>query len=304
MVKSIAITGGKGGTGKTLIATNLAIQLAHSGYHTLLIDCDVENPNSNILLGKSLDTPDVEKQSISMYKPVFSKDLCTKCGICRSACYRHAILQFPGQYASVMEHMCSGCMTCQKVCPTGAITEDSRVIGSQYLLTQAYPNLDLLVGELNPSEAISVKIVEAILQYAETLMETRKYDIIVIDTAPGAHCDVEKAISDADLVIAVTEPTPFGEHDLNRILDLLKVVGQTAEIILNRSDLTAYQEPIRSLAKTRNCHILGEIPVDSVVIEDYARGKPFILDSRDFPAKTAFQYIYEKIIQLSPLEMK
>lgn len=304
MTRSIAITGGKGGTGKTLIATNLAISFVQKGYRTILIDCDVENPNSNILLGKPLDADDVEKQSISMYKPIFTPDACTKCGICREACYRHAVLQFPDQYPYLMEHMCSGCMVCQKVCPTGAITPSSRVIGSQYFLPQIYPNLDLLVGELNPSEAISVKIVEAILQHAENRMESIPYDIMIIDTAPGAHCDVEKSISDADLVIAVTEPTPFGKHDLNRILDLLEVVGQKADIILNRSNLTAYQEPIRVLAQARECPIIGEIPVDDVVVENYAQGKPFISDPREFPAKTAFQSIFSKILQLITQEMK
>lgn len=304
MNRSIAITGGKGGTGKTLIASNLAISFAQQGYRTILVDCDVENPNSNILLGKPLDAPGVDKQPISMFKPEFTVDACTKCGICREACYRHAILQFPDQYPSLMDHMCSGCMTCQKICPTGAITGGTRVIGSQYFLPQIYPNLDLLVGELNPSEAISVKIVEEILQFVEKRMETVPYDIMIIDTAPGAHCDVEKSISDADLVIAVTEPTPFGEHDLNRILDLLEVVGQKADILLNRSNLTAYQEPIRALAQTRNCPIIGEIPVDRVVIEDYAQGKPFVVDSREFPAKTAFQAIFSKITKSLSLEGK
>ncbi|UYP45516.1 Iron-sulfur cluster carrier protein [Candidatus Lokiarchaeum ossiferum] len=303
MTKTIAITGGKGGTGKTLIATNLAINLANNGYKTLFIDCDVENPNSNILLGKSLTTPDVEKESIAIYKPSFLQESCTKCGICRSACYRHAILQFPDHFPSVLEHMCSGCKTCQKVCPNGAIITDSRIIGSQYFLKQAYSNLDLLVGELNPSEAISVKIVEALFHYSEKLSEKANYDFIIIDTAPGAHCDVEKSISDADLVIAVTEPTPFGEHDLNRILDLLDVVGQKADIILNRSNLTHYQEPLRSLAKTRNCNIIGEIPVDSVVIEDYAKGLPFVLDTRNFPAKSAFNLIYSKILEGITMEL-
>lgn len=303
MTKSIAITGGKGGTGKTLIATNLAIYLANSGYRTLLIDCDVENPNSNILLGISLTSQEVEKKRISMFKPEFVKDSCTKCGICRSACYRHAILQFPDQYPTLLEHMCSGCKTCQKVCPTGAIITDSRDIGNRYFIPQAYSNLDLLVGELNPSEAISVKIVEALFHYSEKLSKKKTYDFVIIDTAPGAHCDVEKSISDADLVIAVTEPTPFGEHDLNRILDLLEVVGQKADIILNRSNLTHYQEPLRSLAKSRQCIIVGEIPVDSIVIEDYAKGKPFILDSRDFPAKTAFELICSQILKKISLEL-
>ena len=301
-VKKISVTGGKGGTGKTLIAVNLAVYYAQLGYKVLLIDSDVENPNSNILMGKVLTDADVKRNQIDMFVPKFSVDKCTKCGKCRDACYRHAILQFPDQFPSLMEPMCSGCTICQRICPTDAVSSRKRSIGSRYFIKIVYNNLDLLIGELNPGEAISVLIVENLIEQSYKLQKKYSYDIIITDTAPGAHCDVEKALSLADLILCVTEPTPFGEHDLKRILRLIQLSGQNTEIILNRSTLTNYKEPILKVASDFNIKILGEIPIDNVVIEDYAKGTPFILDSREFPAKQAFLSILTNIKKKLNLE--
>ncbi len=302
-VKKISVTGGKGGTGKTLIAVNLAVYYAQLGYKILLIDADVENPNSNILLGKSLTDTDVKRAQIDMFVPQFSTDKCTKCGKCRDACYRHAILQFSDHFPSLMEPMCSGCTICQRVCPTDAISPGKRSIGSNYFINNISDNLDLLVGELNPGEAMSVLIVENLIEKSYELHKEYSYDIIITDTAPGAHCDVEKALSLADLTLCVTEPTPFGEHDLKRILRLIQLSGQNAEIILNRSTLTDYKEPILKVASDFNIKILGEIPIDNIVIEDYAKGTPFILDSREFPAKQAFLSILAIVEKKMKLEI-
>ncbi|QEE14605.1 P-loop NTPase [Promethearchaeum syntrophicum] len=301
-VKKISVTGGKGGTGKTLIAVNLAVYYAKLGYKVLLIDSDVENPNSNILLGKALTDSDVERTHIDMFVPKFSPDKCIKCGKCRDACYRHAILQFPDQFPSLMEPMCSGCTICKRVCPTDAISSGKRSIGSRFFMKNVHNNLDLLIGELNPGEAISVLIVENLIEQTYELQRKNNYDIIITDTAPGAHCDVEKALSLADLTLCVTEPTPFGEHDLKRILRLIQLSGQNAQIILNRSTLTDYKEPILQVASDFNIKILGEIPIDNIVIEDYAKGIPFVLDSREFPAKQAFLSILANVKKIMALE--
>ncbi len=293
---TIAITGGKGGTGKTLIATNLAVQLAQDGFSVLLIDSDVENPNTNILLGHSLLDPHVEQAPVEIFTPKFDEDKCIQCGKCRDVCYRHAILQFKDHYPSLLDHMCSGCETCQRICPTQAISSKGKKIGKRYFLSNISKNLDLIVGELLPSEAVSVLIVEEILNFAEELKLKKKYDIILVDTAPGAHCDVEKSLEEANLILAVTEPTPFGLHDLKRILELIRLNNHTASVILNRADITDFKETFLNEISEHQLSILGEIPVDSLIIENYARGTPFITDKRSFPGKTAFMQIYQKVL--------
>ncbi len=294
-IPTFAITGGKGGTGKTLIATNLAIQFTKIGKKVLLIDFDVENPNTNILLGKNLQDLDVESKPVHIFKPVFDLSKCNQCGICREGCYRHAILQFPQKFPSLMEHMCSGCETCAKICPQSAINSDSRIIGTQYYIKNIFPKLDLLIGELNPSEVVSILIIKEILQNARKFEDEYAYDVIIFDTSPGAHCDVELVLNNASQIICITEPTPFGAHDLNRILDLVHLIHQKALIILNRANMTDYRDPIIEFAQYHNSPIIGEIPLDDIVIEDYAMGVPFVNDSRDFPAKNAFLTIFETV---------
>ncbi len=299
---SIAITGGKGGTGKTLIATNLAVSFANAGKRVLLVDCDVENPNTNILLGKSFDDDDVKSEPVMIYKPTFNKDLCTQCGLCRSSCYLHAILQFPEHYPTLMEHMCSGCKTCERICPTNAIEPAFRPIGTRYFAHEVKPNLDLMVGELIPSEALSAHIVENLIEWAFAPAHSEKYDLIVLDSAPGVHCDVEKTLLAADIVINVTEPTPFGEHDLRRILELLKLVEKKSYVIMNRANLTTDAQKILDDVTSSALEYVGKIDVDRTLIEDYAKGLPFVLDPRDFPAKTQFLQIFhtvEKILSHS-----
>jgi MinD superfamily P-loop ATPase len=278
-----------------LIATNLSVKLADNGLKVLLVDCDVENPNCNILLGTPLDMNGALKEDVYVFKPVIDENLCSQCNTCRDACYRHAIIAFPGQYPYLMEHMCSGCETCSRVCPNEAILNGKRVIGSKYFLKKVFPNLDLLVGELKEGEAISVKIVENLLEDIESMYSENSYDIIVIDTAPGAHCDVEKSLSIADQIICVTEPTPFGEHDLGRILDLIGLMNLESYCIINRANLTGYKDKIIELVQKRNVKLLGEIPLDEIVVENYAKEMPFVLDQRDFPAKQSFLEIFSKI---------
>lgn len=293
----IAVTGGKGGTGKTLVAINLAVKFSLEGKKVLLIDCDVENPNTHILLGKKLQDQNVQSKPITIFIPSFDESLCIQCGDCREGCYRHAILQFPNSFPSLLEHMCSGCETCMRICSQKAIKPGSRIIGTEFFLNQAYKKLDLLIGELKPSEAVSALIVKAILKDAKSIHEKNQYDIIIIDTSPGAHCDVEMALFYANLILCVTEPTPFGEHDLNRILQLIELIHHQAYILLNRADMSDYRKPIFELSKKKYISIIGEIPLDDIIIEDYAKGVPFVCDDRDFPAKKAFSTIFQTILE-------
>ncbi len=294
-MKTIAITGGKGGTGKTLIAVNLAVQFAKNGHKILLVDTDVENPNSNLLLGESLSRPDTTTEDIGLFKPIIVEELCTQCGQCREACYRHAILQFPGSTPIVLDHLCSGCHICEKVCPTEAITAGSRKIGTKYFLPQVRANLDLLVGELTPSEVNSVEILNSLFETMQEKYAQNGYDLVILDTSPGAHCDVEKVLKASDNIVCVTEPTPFGNHDLSRIIDLIKLMNKQTYVLINRANISDYQLARLKGPGKEIIQVLGEIPLDNQVIFDYAKGLPFVEDQADFPAKTAFLQIYDQL---------
>ncbi|MFX1388367.1 MAG: AAA family ATPase, partial [Promethearchaeota archaeon] len=198
--KIICITGGKGGTGKTLVAVNLATMFSNEGKNILLIDGDVENPNTYLLLGAKLKN----KKSVPFFKPKINEEKCTKCGLCAENCASHALLHIKDSYPIPILTVCSGCMLCYKICPTKAIEKDYKTIGWTY--STNIDGISLLIGELKPSEARSAAIVEDLLDNLDNIIEyePEKFDIILLDTAPGAHCDVELLINKADIIVPVT----------------------------------------------------------------------------------------------------
>ena len=302
-VQKIVVTGGKGGTGKSLIATNLAYLFQMSGKKVLLVDADVENPNIELLLGTNAEHSETIQRMnspVTIFQPIFDPQKCIKCGFCRDKCYKHAILQFNSSLPEIMEHLCSGCTTCIRICPENAILKGERKIGKINFIKNYTERIDLLIGELIPQEAMSIAVISALLKKIKELSQQNNYDIVIIDSSPGAHCDVEMLLEHADLPLCVTEPTSFGEHDLFRILELIKIVHQKSNlkksaIIINRSTISDYKDPIIRLATQFNAPIIGEIPLDPVVIENYAKGTPFVVDKREFLAKNKLINIFSKI---------
>jgi len=276
--KIIAVTGGKGGTGKTLIAVNFAVMFKNLNKKVLLIDCDVDNPNTYLLLGGKLENP----KEVPFFLPEFNNDKCTKCGLCSKNCIAHAILQVKDQYPIPMLTLCSGCKLCYKICPDNAIEPSSKVIGWTY--ETRIRNLDLWVGELKVGEARSAAIIEKLIENMERELEINpnKYDIIILDTAPGAHCDVEKSLSKADYVICVTEPTPFGALDLRRIMELINLLGKTTKTIINRSSLLGNKEVFMENLNEDGISILGDIPLDKDIVNSYAKGVPIMDNDAKF----------------------
>ncbi|MFX1258063.1 MAG: P-loop NTPase [Promethearchaeota archaeon] len=292
--KIICVTGGKGGTGKTLVAVNLATMFKNEGKKTLLIDGDVENPNTYLLLGCELQN----KSDVTFFKPEIIEDKCTKCGLCAENCAPHALLHIKDAYPIPILSVCSGCKLCYKICPAEAIKEDQKVIGWTY--STKMNGISLLIGELKPSEARSAAIVEVLLEKLDNIIKKNleKFDIIILDTAPGAHCDVELLINKADLVIPVTEPTKFGKLDLLRIIELIELIKKNYRAIVNRSSLLGFRDQFLNELEEKNIKILGDIPLDDDIVNSYCQGTPIMDTNSEFrggDGYKSFQKIFENL---------
>ncbi|MFW9829260.1 MAG: P-loop NTPase [Candidatus Thorarchaeota archaeon] len=293
--KIICITGGKGGTGKTLCAVNLAIMFKNEGKKVLLIDGDVENPNTYLLLNGTLEN----KTDVPFFKPKIIESKCSKCGLCAENCLSNALLHVKDGYPIPILTVCSGCKLCYKICPENAIQEDKKTIGWTYFTK--INEITLFLGELKPSEARSAAVVEALIEKLEKALENNssKFDIIILDTAPGAHCDVELLIDKADIVIPITEPTKFGKLDLIRIMDLIKLLGKESRVIVNRSSLLGFREQFLNELEKENIKILGDIPLDPEIVESYCQGTPIMDNSSKFSREgegyIAFTKIYDNL---------
>jgi len=262
--KVIGITGGKGGTGKSTVATALAYKLSKNS-KVLLVDADVDCPNDHLLLSIERKTYKKVKQRI----PVWDFEKCTKCGVCGKACKTNSIIAIKGKNPIFIPSQCNGCGACVLKCPEKAISWGEKVIGEVFI-GENY-NVELLSGELKSNEPISEFIVNSLNE----IIEEKKYDYdyVIIDTAAGTHCPVIAALKMCDMVFSVTEPTPLGGHDLELILKLLKKMKIKNNIVLNRSD-TGDKKIIESLAKKHQIEIVAKIPYEKDIVSQYTKGRP------------------------------
>ncbi len=263
-MKVIGITGGKGGTGKSTIATALAYELSKK-YKVLLVDADVDCPNDHLLLNIKRTLLEKIEQRI----PKWNFQKCTQCGLCGTVCKTKAIVSIKNNHPIFTEQQCNGCGACILKCPNQAISWSKKEIGNIY--TGSNYNIDLLSGELKTNEPVSEFIVNSL----NKILEQKKadYDYIIIDTAAGIHCPVIAALEICDQIFAVTEPTPLGTHDLKLILQLSEEINKNIKIILNRANI-GDKKKVVSLAKDFNTQIIAEVPYSKDIILKYSAGKP------------------------------
>ncbi len=282
----VAITGGKGGVGKSTVAVNIAAALTVRGYSVALVDADVEAPNDHILLSLPLG----DRVEVQVAMPLVETSLCTYCGDCVSACRRNALFLPPGQSPILMGE-CNGCKACINACPTGALTTGWMPVGETYRTGSG--KLTLYSGVLQPGREEITIIVRALKDRLAS--EAERYDIIVVDTAPGVHCTVIAALAGAECAYAVTEPTPVGMHDLGLVLELCGMLAIPARIILNRSDLTGGQSCPASGEARKDVSVAASIPHDSILLQSYIKGIPVVSMAPDSSVARIFAGLADRI---------
>lgn len=283
----IAITGGKGGVGKSMVATSLAVEFARKT-KTMLVDADAECPNDHLLLSMK------RKKYTAVYLsiPKFDYNKCTKCGKCASACKRGAIVWVKGKYPAFVKDACIGCMACLSACPYGAITETRKEIGTIY--TGKNYNVNLVSGELKLGELASGEVVAEVRKYSDKINEKVKADIMLIDSSPGIGCPVIASLVGTDYIVAVTEPTPAALFDLKRVLYLADHFGIKHGIIINKSDLAEnFYKEIEKFAKINKIPILGRIPYRKDFVKSTIKMKPVVEINQKY--KKLFKEIINKI---------
>ncbi|MGB2762617.1 MAG: ATP-binding protein [Minisyncoccales bacterium] len=269
-MKKIAITGGKGGVGKSTVAVLLAKEYIKKDKIVLLCDCDVECPNDYLLIGEKLKK--LVKKIFAEF-PKLNKNKCQKCGLCAKTCQSNAIFQAPGKYPVFIKDLCSACGACWAVCPYDAINPRKEETGQIYLnKVKSLKPFYLITGMAKSGLEETGPIVTQLKEFALDFARKIKADYLLFDTAAGIHCPVISALLGCDFAYAVTEPTPIGSHDLNLILDLCKKLKVPVKIIINQADLGAQKE-IKKIAKKFGAKIEKEIPYSKEIVDAYSKGK-------------------------------
>lgn len=275
----IAIASGKGGTGKTTVAVNLALALED----VQLFDCDVEEPNCNLFLGFELEPV----EEVTCPVPEINPDRCTLCGNCADFCRYNALAALPIKIMS-FPSLCHGCGGCTLVCPAGAIEEKPRQIG-MIEKASSETSLKFLCGTLNIGEATATPVIRALQRHID---ENRP---AIIDSPPGTACPVLAVMGCADYCVLVTESTPFGFHDFLLALEAAKVLKVPVGVVLNRDGLG--DSRVEEFCRAEWIPILLRIPNDRAIARFYSEGIPFVKEMPEWKEK--FKDMFETIKTLA-----
>jgi len=258
----IAIASGKGGTGKTLVATNMFHSLQQSGNSVALVDCDAEAPNSTAFF----QVHEVDRQVVTQMVPVIDTNACTFCGRCHDWCSYNAIFILPpAKVIKVIDDLCHGCGACSVACNANAITERPVVLGEVVSYTTNLGH-NLIEAKMEVGVMSPVSIIKAAVAKISPDVE-----LAILDSPPGTSCPFIQTVSAADYVVLVTEPTPFGLSDLKQSVNTLKEIGKPYGVIVNRAGLG--NGDIYTYLEENSIDLLLKIPYDALIAEIYSRGE-------------------------------
>ena len=257
----IAIASGKGGTGKTTLSTNLASYLAES-HKVVLTDLDVEEPNSGLFLNGEL----IHREDKYKMIPEWIQDKCTLCGLCQKVCNFHAIIQL-GQQIMVFPELCHSCYACSELCPTEALPMIPQKMGE--LKKFNIGDLDFVESRLDIGQEQAVPLISQTNKFVDD--NYSESVIKIFDAPPGTSCPVIEATKNADFVILVTEPTPFGLHDLSLAVETMKELNKRFAVVVNRYGIG--NDKVLDYCKDNNIPLIAKIPNSRQIAELYSKGE-------------------------------
>ena len=264
----ISIASGKGGTGKTTISTNLAYTLSQNGKKVVLADLDVEEANSALFLKPEWE----ESEPISAFIPKMN-DKCTYCGKCAEVCEFNAIIVLKEvENIMVFDELCHSCFACKVACPYDAIDHGKKDLGT--IDFGKSDGIDIYQGNLKIGEAMAVPLIKQ----TKRKIKYDNYDVVIYDAPPGTSCPVIEATKNADFVLLVTEPTPFGLHDLKLAIETMREIDKPFGIIINKANLG--DRKVYEYCESEQISIIMELPQDERIAKIYAKGG---LPARELP---------------------
>jgi MinD superfamily P-loop ATPase len=274
----VAVASGKGGTGKTSVAVNMALSISN----VQLLDCDVEEPNAYLFLRPKV----IQTKAVTVSIPVVDEKLCNRCGKCADFCQYNALFVGSNEVL-VFSDLCHSCGGCALVCPAEAISEEQHQIGT--LTYGASGTIELVYGELEVQKPMAVPIIR------EVKSQIKKGKNVILDSPPGTSCPVIETVRGCDFCILVTEPTPFGLHDLKIIVQVLENMGIPFGVVLNRAGVG--DKKVYEFCEGKNIPILLEIPYEMQIAQFYSQGIPF--STEIFGWKEKFHTLFETVRKLT-----